>query len=504
MMQKFFVIIYCVILFVFQVKAQFFEFSDNCKNAYINFSALEFNKGYEYLKVEKKENPNNILPVLYENYMDFLQIIIGEQKQDFEKFKSLKKTRIRNLKSGDSNSPYYLYSLANLHLQYALINIHFKNYLTALFDIQRAFQLLEKNTKKFPNFLPQYINFGLLHIMIGSIPDNYKWLTWLASMHGTIEQGYNELFNVMEISQKNSQYNYLLTEAVFLLTFIETNLSSNNEYAEKLLTILNREPNTNPFIVFAKVSILKKNAQNDKAIEILNNFYQNKSSYPYNYLTYLKGLLHLNRLDPKCLSYFQEYINTFKGHSYIKSAYQKMAWMSLIQGNEDNYMKWIAYCKTEGNDYLESDEQAKIEAKKEQVPNVILLKARLLYDGGYFNESLNLLKDFENDTLTFSFNQTERTEFFYRNGRNYQGMGKLDKAIYFFKKAIKEGEDLKEYYAGNSALQLGAIYENKQQSDSAAYFYNTCLDLKFDTYKKSLDFRAKAGLNRLQTKKEVQ
>ena len=105
------------------VKAQQFVFSDNCKNAYLNITALEFDKGKQLIETEKVQNPNNVLPVLFENHIDFLRVIVGEQEKDYELFKDWKRQRIRDVRKGDKNSPYYLYSLANINLHYAFAEV---------------------------------------------------------------------------------------------------------------------------------------------------------------------------------------------------------------------------------------------------------------------------------------------------------------------------------------------------------------------------------------------
>lgn len=481
------------------VDAQHFVFSENCKNAYLAITALEFDKAKQLIKAEKNNDPLNSLVILLENHLDFLHLIIGEQKQDYESFKDSKRERFKAVRSSDKDSPYYLYTLANLNLHYAFARLRFKDYFKALFEIKRAFHLLERNVEKHPEFLPNYIGLGLLHTMVGSIPKNYRWVSWLASMDGSVEQGFNELFMVLREAQKNPEYEYLLNETAFFLTFLEMNISADRGNAEKLLNTLNKEPNVQPLIVFAKLSILKKMARNEEAIRILDEYQQSETSYPFHYLTYLRALFYLNRLDLTASVYFQKYITEFKGGSYVKSSYQKMAWLALIQGDNLRYKQLISFCKTEGNDYLDGDKQAEIESDKNSIPQRDLLKARLLYDGGYYSKSLDVL--YHPELMITDFSQAELAEYYYRLARNHQGLKQIEKAIRFFKTAIETGNKLPEYFAGNSALQLGLMYENRFDFDQAKIYYESCIDLDFKTYKRSLDIKAKAGLSRLENKK---
>lgn len=481
------------------VNAQDLIFSENCKQAYLDISALEFDKATQILEREKKQHPQNYLPVLYENYLEFLKVVIGEREEEYDAFRDKKRQRIRDIRDADDESPYYLYALANLNLHFAFAHLRFEDYFPAMFEIKRAFHLLERNVEKYPDFIPNYIGMGLLHTMVGSIPENYKWVAWLASMDGTVEQGSRELFMVLEKAQNNPEYSHLLTEAVFFITFMEMNMGSDKANAEKLLAILEKESNHNPLIVYSKVSILRKTSRNEDAIAVLEKYEPSSTAYPYHYLTYLKGLLYLHRLDQDGVKFFEEYIHNYSGAAFIKASYQKLAWFALLRDDRNEYFRLIKKCLAEGSSHVDNDEQAEREAEKEQPPNIHLLKARLLYDGGYYQRSVESLK--QSDPEFPSFSDDQKTEYYYRFGRNYQGLELTDTAKFYLKKAIVMGEDSKEYFAGNSAIQLGHIYENANQLDSAAYYYEVCLDLDFKTYKRSLDIKAKASLDRIETKK---
>jgi hypothetical protein len=478
------------------VLAQKFEFTDNCKKAYNEIISLEFSNGKKILNLEKKTNPDNLLPILYDSYIDFLEAILGEEKSKLELFKDQKRKRIRAIKSGDRKSPYYRYTLANLYLHHAFARLKFKEYFKALFEIKKAFNLLEKNVEEFPEFTPNLIGMGLLHSIIGSIPDNYKWVSWLASMDGTIEQGKSELYQVLEEAERGGKYSCFLTEAAFYLTFIEVNLNVNNKNTDRLLYVLDSKAENTPLIVYAKLSILMRTAKNDIAIELLNGFKQSPTAFQFHYLSYLNGMALLNQLNPAANKYFKIYLDKFKGYSYVKSAYQKIAWLKLIKNDTQAYKEKILLCKEFGNKNLDGDKQAEKEVDSEAVPNIPLLKARLLFDGGYYDESLKILNDGQNQIT--DFNLAEETEYYYRLARNYQEKEDHALAISFFKKTIKKGNDLLDYFAGNSCLQLGTIYEMDHKIDSARYYYKMCLDMDFKTYKTSLDFKAKAKLKKLE------
>jgi tetratricopeptide (TPR) repeat protein len=76
-------------------------------------------------------------------------------------------------------------------------------------------------------------------------------------------------------------------------------------------------------------------------------------------------------------------------------------------------------------------------------------------------------------------------------------MNNTEKAIQNFEITIKNGSSTHWYYAANSSLMLGMIYEEKKNYDRALTYYKLCLSLEFDQYKNSIDQKAQAGIDRI-------
>ena len=129
-----------------------FQMNENMKKTYTHIINLEFDQANELLRSEKKDNPTNKIIILQENYIDFLTIIIGEDEAFFTAAKDKKSDRINFLQTGDESSPYYLYAQAEVHLQWAFARLKFEEYLTAAYEIQKAYSLLEENQENFPDF----------------------------------------------------------------------------------------------------------------------------------------------------------------------------------------------------------------------------------------------------------------------------------------------------------------------------------------------------------------
>ncbi|MBK8701547.1 MAG: tetratricopeptide repeat protein [Saprospiraceae bacterium] len=138
------------------------------------------------------------------------------------------------------------------------------------------------------------------------------------------------------------------------------------------------------------------------------------------------------------------------------------------------------------------------EAKSKPVLNPVLLKARILYDGGYYAAAFQTLSKNEN---ILSKNSALALEFKYRMGRVHQAQKSYPEAISYLKSTLQQGELNHTYFAASAALQLGLIYEADNQQKAALYYFNRCLQINPPDYKTSLHQKAKSGVERVSINK---
>jgi hypothetical protein len=493
----------CLLLFAAgRVIAGDYQLNQNCLNAYDHILSLRFGKAKEILRTESKINPDNRIVSYLENYAGFLEVIISEDKDNYQRFSARKNTLLKNLESADPQSPWHLYTQAQLNLQHAFTALRFEEYSSAALEINKAYRLLTKNAKLYPEFQPNQVALGLMQVLIGSVPQNYQWVTRVLSLQGTVEQGISNMQGVLNDPSTDLNYPFLRAETLFLLTFTTFNLSQDPEKTGFIDEHLSIEKNRrmiekNPLLIYAKSVFLMHTGRNELAIETLKAAPTSKDYYPFYYLQYLNGVARLNRLDKEAEVWFLRYVNNFKGNSFIKSAYQRLAWIALINGDEDGYKKYMQRVLLLGNTAIDGDKQALKEANTGKIPNTKLLKARLLSDGGYYAEAQSALSSV---TKTDLKDNNEIAEYRYRFARNNHKWGKTALAKADYEQTIILGENQKWYYAANSALQLALIYEEEHNIEKARQYYEKCLSMDYDEYRTSISQKAKAGLLRLKLK----
>ncbi len=479
------------------------EYSKNCKKAYEYALGFDFQKMDLELAKERKKNPNNVVVQSIQTYSYFLKFAISEDKKALAKFEDSYTDLVDKLENEDANNPLQRYLLTDLYFQSAFVNIFESNFLTALFRFKKAYGKIKENSEKFPDFALNNKALGLLNIGLGSIPKSYNWTLKLINMEGDMNLGYKQMQSFLELTQNDKSYEYLYVEGLLLYSFTQSNYSNKNSDSKILDNIYSSKSITskygnNQLFTFSKVSFYQHKKENEKALAALNIIQSEFETNPNKlfYLDYMFGESLLYKNLPNSTKYFKRYIKYYPGENYKRAAYQKIGWAAIIAGDNKTFNEQKQKILESGADLLDADKQAIKEAKSDESPNISLLKSRLLFDGGYYNEAITVLRqgfvdgDFES--------QRENLEYIYRLARIYDEMGNQVLAEIYYKMTIDKGRDLPYYFAANSALNLAYKYEEQKKTNEAIEMYQLCLDLEFDEYQNSITQKAKAGLSRLE------
>jgi hypothetical protein len=394
------IVLLLIFIFVSNTIQASFTFNDNCKQAYTEVMCLQFKQAGTRMQSEKKLNPGNQVPYIIENYIDFLKVLIGEEEKDFILLKSNKERRLQRLARDGKNSPWYLYSQAMIYLQSGFARIKFSEYVNASLDINRAYRLLNENQRKHPDFIMNKAALGILHSLIGTVPAKYRWATRSLNFEGTIPEGNSELKEAYRQVAADPQLRFLLPETAFLLTFATLNLSADIPAALNLAEKFNSPQlapllKESPLLIYAFATIYSRAGENDKVIQLLTACPRTVDRYPFHYLNYMLGVAKLNRLDADACYPLLSFLGSFKGKNYIRSAYMHLAWYYQIQNEPQQYDIYIERIKLRGNDLVDNDREALNFAAKNVKPVLPLLKARLLFDGGYYARAIHELAGFK-------------------------------------------------------------------------------------------------------------
>lgn len=466
-----------------------YTLTGECRKAYDYIFELRFDEAQRILDAEMARQPENLMPVFLENYIDFLALFIAEEDALWAEREANKSTRLNLIRKGDKDSPYYLYTQAEIHMQWAFSRIKYGEYVKAFLEVRKAYKMLQDNAARFPGFKPNLKSLGILHTLLGAIPDKYKLGAKVLGMEGSIPQGLSELATVLE--DKNFVFR---EEALIMYALLQLHLNKNETEAWKVISNQGLRPESNLLHCFAASSVAMYTGRNDDMIRLLENRPKGPQYFPFPYLDFYLGLAKLHRLDADADVYFKKYLEAYKGKNYIKEAYRKLAWHALIHGNKGRYNYYLQMCLLDGQAVSDEDKSALAEAKSGRTPHLGLLKARLLFDGAYYDKALVEIGRINASNL---LDDWHRIEYYYRKGRIMDELGRADEARQAYEYTIEHGGHLPTFFSANACIKLGLLYERQGRKELAAEYYNKALTFRDHEYLNSIEAEARAGLNRI-------
>jgi tetratricopeptide (TPR) repeat protein len=469
-----------------------YTWNDRTQQIYNSITQLKIPEARKMLQADQKGNEYNLIyPLLY-SYADFYQLFLNGSQADFENYYPVFKQRINQFEKGPKNNPYYLYCLGLGHLHKGLVALRFEKNFEGALDFRKSYLLLKENKDHFPQFTPTNFYLGILSSAVGTIPKGFQWVANLFGMSGKISEGNAMVLNY--INSKNEFSQRSRNEALFVYPYLVMFFENNEKKAFEFLERPEYDFKFNQMHAYMAVNLNLNHQRSAKALAIMNQIDNNDSYLKLPFWHLESGYANLNELKLEVAQKeLLEFINTNKGFFYIKDAYEKLSWIALLQNDLKKAQFYRTLVLNKGTITTDADKNALQNANDGKWPHPTLLKARLLSDGGYQSQALNILAGKNSNDFT---NDEDKTEFAYRLGRIYDLMNQHELAIKFYTSAIEKGEHLTAYFAARAALQIGIIYEQKGQFSKAIDSYNHCLNMKNHAFKNSLDQKAKSGIQR--------
>ena len=314
----------------------------------------------------------------------------------------------------------------------------------------------------------------------------------VTSLTGTIDEGIAELNSILE--KCTPEQNIYFTDTVMITALVEGKLNNKSDRGLKLMNEHLWKAPANKLIQYVMANLQITAGNNDAAIRTLVQEVGASTAERIPFLDFMLGKCKLNRADADADIYFKNFLLFHKGSHYIKEAYQKLAWYSLLKGDRESYFDHMQLVLIKGSEATDQDKQAMREAQTHEVPHPVLLKSRLLFDGGYYERVDAILNETLYKTLT---HRAHRLEYLYRKGRLLHVQKSYAEALHYYHLTIGTGEHEPYYYACSAALHAGMIHEGLGSEGAAERYYLLCLDIHPESYATSLHQKARMGLSRM-------
>lgn len=490
-----FTLFLCCTLFstVFTTAASYrFHYSEQCHVAYQEYMSLRIEGGRRAIRQEIIQDPRNLMATYIADYEDCLVLLFNGSKQEYAQRKHHMDQRLDLIENGDEQDPWYRFCKSGIYFHWALIQFRFGENLKAANTFRKSYQLIKENLDLFPDFLQNYIFLGMQEAVVGTIPDEYKWLASIFGMKGNIRKGMEKMAYFLNKTTENEP---LREEAVLYYYYLRFYLISDQESVWKYISS-NRFPCENNLMrSFVKANLALNYRKGAAALHTMKEASRLSEYRDFPIMDYQLGRAQLLQLlTAEAIQTLESFLKKYQGRIFVKDALQNITLGYYLLNQPTEAARYRTRITKEGTASTDADKQAKRFAESETWPAIPVLQARLLIDGGYYKEALEKLQNCPASSLKAA---TDNLEYHFRTGRAYDELRNDAQAIRYYQTTIDMGKSRKEHYAARSALQMARIYERNGQKEAAMTRYKECLSMKGHDFQANIDQQAKAGLDRL-------
>ncbi len=468
-----------------------FVWTDNCKKAYQSVWAYNVTQADALLQKEATENPGNDMPLYIHSVKDALRLLFLEDKALLADFKTGTETRLTKLASSDRESPYHFYTRSQLYLHSAIVRIKFGEYVQAAYEIQKSYGLLEAGLKKYPDFLPMQKDLLMMKAAIGTLPDNYRHLLSVLGFTGELKPSISAYSTMLSKMKSHPEYRIFWKEGAVFSSFMQFYLMNDPGKAWKEMEQVTADYSTNLMSAVLRGIMAQRVKKNEIALIALMPHLKSVPVIPM--VDYWAAVIMLHDLNLESGFYMTRFLERYKGQNFIKDGYLKLGWAYFLKGNVKVYKDCMRMVQRYGSSQVEEDRQALYEASLTKLPDMPLLKARLLSDGGYFARAKEIILKAKPEAL----DKAGQAEYYYRKGRIHAALGEDTEALKAYETVIADYTEKEGYFVPAACLYSGMIWEQLGNADKARHYYARCLTYKLYIYKDSFDQKAKAGIARL-------
>jgi hypothetical protein len=494
MMRKTFYHFRCIALFFsffttsLPVKANN-SFDSNCHNALYELLRLNYSKSTLWINKEIQTNPDNIYIPYLQNYLGFVKVVLNEIPADYTEYSQNTGNRMSAICNSSQNKDLQQCLMAEMNLHSSVIFAKYNDKIKALKFLYAA----QRNILNYKKINPSGIEINKAMAVVLQINSYLPQFVKNFIPSSLIKSKPVDLLNKYRNSVSTDSV--LSLESNILWTFYNNQFSTNLQLAyTETKEMLIKYPD-NPLLITGLAFIAARSGCSIDALNVLKNLSSKISCEDrLSYLQYFTGVLTLNaHLEGK--KYFEKFLATYQGNTYKKAAWLKLGWVYFLSGDTTHYLECRKKAYYLGTSWSEQDASAQNEAKNKDFPNLYLLKARLLFDGGLYHDARTSLLD--KKTLASLKKRGEQLEFLYRLARINHEEKDLITAKKYYTQVIDLGKTEPYYFAANSALNLGYIFEQENNLITARDYYQLCLKINKYEYASSIGAKARAGLKRV-------
>lgn len=467
----------------------YIEHNARIADAYEHIQNFYLSHAYSLLQSEAKLSPGNVAVQAAMAALIFAEATARDEDIHTQKSIARLKKLLSKIAQDTARNVHHRIAEIEIAIYCGLLQVRLNNRIRAASEFLSVYNMSKSAYKLYPQNAIVKLLWGNILATIGSLPSELKKYLSYVGFSGDVKRGIELMKEAHFRIRSTKSYKIYATRANLLYLISAKQVVEDEAILPENLGI---DPLENYVTAIVSAKILMEQGYNNDALGILKQISPRDGQYslPYYHYLYGKGLLAAG--DPECEKSLLTFMKSYKGKHHLKAACRLLAWHYFLINEEKKADSLMALVPKIGVSVVGPDIQAERDA--EERLNRILIRSRLLFDGGYLDEALELLLSDSGKKCCMA--PSELAEYHYRLGRLYQKKGMLHQAIENFEKAIAQHHQ-PAFNRANSALQVALIYEKLGMVSKAKYFYSRCLEMKNFPYQEGIHQKAKAGLERL-------
>lgn len=451
------------LLFLFGRLSGQYVVNDRCLDAWEKMMELEVVSAKKIIQKEIRENPTNYYTYYLDQTNEFIELLSNPSEEAYSRFLINYQDRRDIMDDKETTSPYYMACESDMMLQTSIVNTLYGDKLSGVRRGYKAYRLTYDNLDDYPDFLMSKKNDGFFNVSLSNLPPFVRWAASFFGVKGDQTVGFGLLFNYF-LAEKDTRG---LNAAAVLYLVNAFKINREPGLAFKFIQSLDSSIRDYRLVRYFYGNTAYRSGHNEAAYRIFREFDPEKVEMPFPAYDYMMARILMRKLDPGAIKYLEDYLQVTGNDNYLKEINYYIALYWLINGDQKKFEHYRKITCSVGREVQERDREAMYECSLDYTPDAELVKARLLTDGGYYDEAYSILdkhKPTMNDAVA------RQLEYALLMGR-YSDHKKMKKtAITYYKKVIRLGKDEDYYFASDAALRLGFIYQKTDKQKAIDYF----------------------------------
>ena len=428
--------------------------------------------------------------LLVQSMADFVECMVREDDDPPPGLDEAMAARLDALADLPDRSPWPAYALAEAYLHRGLVLARYGHEVKAAYLLTKAYTRTKDVRRRWPAFRPARKSMGIYKMVLGLAPplkDN--WMLKMLGLRGDVDGGLADLQAAADST--NAQQ----PEATLLYSMAQMYVRRQPEQGRALLLrYVNNEPDDLAGLALL-ATVYQQGQQHGRAQAALRYMRPAPGHLPFYYPLLLEGDLHLQALHTdSAIVPLERYLAVCSRKRLVKQLHYKLFVAYYLQGDSATANAHFYAIATDGEVGTDQDRYALHFHKRGIVPDKRLLRARLLYDGGFDERAQRTLDSVLPHQLR---TVSELAELQYRRARLAQRRKDTSAAERLFLLTISTAGADPSYYAPNACLQLGRIAYARKQWEAARGWFARVRTYPDHEYKQGLDEQAQAWLGRV-------